>query len=99
MLESFTYETFLPLAGQTFVLVQGSYQLEVRLAEATPLGSEPLHPSAERRPFSLLFRGPPQPVWGQGMYQVISPGLGTFQLFLVPLGLDGSAMRYEAVFT
>lgn len=71
--------------------------IEVVLAEVTEF--RPAGDSGLRAPFSLLFHGPVSPVWPQRTYEVSHPDLGTFELFLVPLGPEGEAMRYEAVFT
>jgi hypothetical protein len=51
------------------------------------------------RPFSLLFRGGPNPPVPQGIWHLDHGSLGSFDLFLVPLGPDAESQRYEAVFT
>jgi hypothetical protein len=96
MLESFSSGTFLPLRGSGFRLSTGDEELEVVLVEVTELkqGAGP----QVRRQFSLLFHGPLSPAWPQRTYRVAHADLGTFDLFLVPLGPEGPAMRYEAVF-
>jgi hypothetical protein len=48
--------------------------------------------------FTLLFRGPRQPVLPQRIYQVSGDGLGPLALFLVPVGTDAGGCLYEAVF-
>ena len=48
--------------------------------------------------FSLIFRGPVGPVLGQDTYLVKHSHLGEFPLFLVPIGPNQAAVRYEAVF-
>lgn len=97
MLESFTAQTFHPLRNSMFRLSAGDRRLELVLAQVTELHEG--HDAGSRRQFSLLFHGPLAPVWPQRTYEVSHPDLGTFDLFLVPLGPDGAAMRYEAVFT
>ena len=52
----------------------------------------------ERRAFSLLFRGPADPLLPQRTYRLEHPELGGLDIFLVPLGPDSEGMRYEAVF-
>jgi hypothetical protein len=47
--------------------------------------------------FSLLFHGPAEPWWPQGIFRVEHADLGTEDVFLVPLGPDDRGMRYEAV--
>ena len=58
-----------------------------------------------RIPFSVLFHGPLEPVVPQGIYRLENEQLGTFELFIVPVGpsepatrREAPAMRYEAVF-
>lgn len=97
MLESFTFETFRPLIGSTFVLESGGQRIEVDLREVDVLGSN--QDKAGRTPFSLLFLGPKDLGWPQQIYRMAHPSIGTFDLFLVPLGPAGEGMRYEAVFT
>jgi hypothetical protein len=97
MLESFTSETFHPLRNSTFHLSAGDRGLELVLAQVNELHEG--HDAASRRQFSLLFYGPLSPAWPQRTYEMSHPDLGTFDLFLVPLGPEGAAMRYEAVFT
>ena len=48
--------------------------------------------------FSLIFRGPNSPLVPQGSYRLNHQKLGEMTIFLVPIGLDGAGMQYEAVF-
>jgi hypothetical protein len=50
------------------------------------------------RPFSLTFRGPKESFLPQRTYRVEHPALGSLDIFIVPIGLDPSGYRYEAVF-
>ena len=52
-----------------------------------------------REPFALLFVGPPEPILPQRIYVFQHPGLGQFEIFIVPIGVDGEGTRYEAIFT
>jgi hypothetical protein len=99
-LESFSLETFTPHVGSTFRIVSETDELELRLASATPidLDSSVDAGELERVPFNLQFHGPPEPVWHQGTYDLAHERLGTFPLFIVPLGPDQGVMRYEAIF-
>lgn len=69
----------------------GTVQLE--LMELTE-GSH----SARLENFSLIFRGPLSPYYPQRIYRLNHDLLGELELFLVPVGPDGSGMLYEAVF-
>lgn len=98
MLETFTRETFAPHIGESFRLhVDGPAVLDAVLTEATELPTAAARPG--RAPFSRVFRGPPATIYPQRIYQLDHPRLGSFELFLVPIGADGEGVRYEAVFT
>lgn len=66
------------------------------LVEVSGLGTKP---GAEREPYSLIFRGPADPVLEQGIVPMQHPDLGEVSIFLVPIGPDSTGMCYEAVFT
>ena len=52
-----------------------------------------------REAYSLLFCGPMQPIFPQGIYRITHAVLGELELFLVPIGPQVDGMGYEAVFT
>jgi len=100
MLDALTKETFEQLLGQSFDVALASGEtlrltlLHVREAMAGGIGSP------HRTPFSLLFRGGPRDQYlPQRIYDLVHPELGTLSIFIVPVGPDEGAMRYEAVFT
>jgi hypothetical protein len=71
--------------------------LEIEIAEVSRAGG--LRP-AGRKPFSVLFLGPPGRHLPQQIYRLENPRLGHLELFLVPIGPEPSGRhRYEAVFT
>jgi len=95
MLESFSIDTFAPLTGSVFIMrANATNVLELELLQA-----ESTARTQNGRPFSLVFRGPRSPVAVQRIYQLEHATLGTFDLFLVPIGPDERGMQYEAVFT
>lgn len=56
-------------------------------------------PSSHRQEvFSLLFRGPADRALAQGTWKMAHEALGDLDIFLVPVGQDGSGRYYEAVF-
>jgi hypothetical protein len=77
---------------------------EVELAEVNE------HPQSAggtfRVPFSVVFRGPLEPIMPQGIYRLEHEHLGALELFIVPIGPNKNAnsaegptaMLYEAVF-
>ena len=86
-LEALTAADFAPHRHERFALSPGGGpQLELELVEVTGPGD---------RPFSLVFRGPGEPLLAQRIYRVEHPALGALDLFLVPIGPG----RYEAIFT
>lgn len=95
-LEQLTHATFADHTGEPFAIAAEPDALELTLEQAN-LGMEP--PDAGRRPFSLVFRGPPQPVLPQRIYRLVHESLGALEIFIVPIASDGSATRYEAVFS
>jgi hypothetical protein len=97
MLEDFTIDTFRPRLGERFCLVAEPV-LEVDLVEAETVGERAIEPSG-RVPFSLVFRGPLDPVLPQRIYRFENDALGAFDLFIVPIGPDEAGMRYQAVFS
>jgi hypothetical protein len=48
--------------------------------------------------FSLLFRGPQQPLLPQRSYAIEHDALGRFDLFIVPIQRDTQGLKYQAVF-
>jgi uncharacterized protein DUF6916 len=101
MLESFTVDTFAPLVGQVFVVhVDPTNQLDLELTEVVPASrADSAQARQTGRPFSLTFHGPPAPVMVQRIYSVDHPTLGSFELFLVPVGADDRGILYEVVFS
>jgi hypothetical protein len=54
--------------------------------------------SASGESFALLFHGPAEPPLAQRMYSCTQAALGTFDMFIVPVGRDQNGFHYEAVF-
>jgi len=96
MLERLSLETFEPLCGATFEILTDDGSLQAVLSEIRPLGQQ--EPD-QRRQFSLVFEVTGGSRHEQRIYLLTHPGLGSLELFLVPIGPRGGAMRYEAVFT
>lgn len=101
MLESFTVQTFSEHLGSTFrIHPDASNSLDIELISAAELGGGAGSDQAgRRRPFSIVFRGPGDVLLPQRIYRMEHPGIGSFELFLVPIGPDEKGLRYEAIFT
>lgn len=105
-LEELTAADFRDVKGTRFKLTTESREpgspvsLEFELADVTEAGAN--LPAPFRRPFSVLFHGPIEPILPQAIYRLEHDRFGAVDLFLVPVGPDPSAvptvMRYEAVF-
>lgn len=98
-LASVTHEQFAAAVKQCFRLgVDGAEPLDLQLLRVDKRGA--FDPEIDKRQaFSLVFRGPGEPVLPQRIYPLVSATLGALELFLVPIGPDKEGMRYEAVFT
>ena len=87
-------------AGSDFEVRVGALQTStVKLTSVTdlvlPAGAPPPAPGKEG--FALLFTGLSKQAFAQGTYTLDHPALGSFPLFLVPVGPVGSSTSYEAV--
>lgn len=97
MLDTLTLDHWHECLGQNFrVQVGQETEIDLRLTSATPLGAESGY---RRQPYSLLFAGPLTPLLPQATYTLQNESMGELGIFLVPLGPQGQAMRYEAIFT
>jgi uncharacterized protein DUF6916 len=96
-----TFDQFSGRLGESFeISVDGGPPIRTELTEAVESG-EPggVGPDGRQRlQFSLVFRGPLDPALPQATYGVDHGELGRLELFLVPIGPDGTGMRYQAVF-
>ena len=103
-LADLTLEHFQPTLNQTWTIhLAPDGALPLVLISLQPLGQPPAVTSGlTRQGFSLVWRGPQQPVLGQHMYRLHHPDFAEpLDVFLVPLGSDRATpgMRYEAIFT
>ena len=96
-----TVDLFAGRVGESFeVSADGVPAVTMELADAiegAALGGLGPH-GEERRQFSLVFRGPVEPVLPQATYRLGHTELGELELFLVPIGRDAQWTRYEAAF-
>ena len=99
--------TFAPHRGEAFHVVEEA--VDVASAAVPPAGQEIValelievteRPApASQEVFSVLFRGPRSPELPQRFYGLRHPKLGSFGLFLVPVGPDREGFPlYEALF-
>lgn len=99
MLDKLQIADFARHLNQTFrIHVETPEPLAAELIEVSQMGSRP-EGEEWRQAFSVVFRGPAEPILPQRIYRVEHEELGSLDLFLVPLGPDKVGVRYEAVFT
>lgn len=102
-----TLESFEPLIGETFELRAGDEVMDLRLDSVKPssvgmirdipviLDGEELPP---RTAFSVVFKGPADRGFEQGVFEIAHPVTGAMTLMLTCFGADPDARLYEAVF-
>lgn len=102
MLETLTASTFGPLIGSAFRIgVDDASWVEAKLEAVEAAGvqaADAARAAGRREPFSIVFRGPVEPVLPQRIYRLEHAELGELELFLVPIAQDADGTRYEAVF-
>ena len=100
-LDELTVDSFKPAVGSKFALSAGDdtkLELELVDARANPPAEGAGEAPSERTPFTLTFRGPPEPILPQQIYPLEHSELGELEIFIVPLGVDAAGARYEAIF-
>jgi hypothetical protein len=83
---------FIGSCGSGFALTAVEPTIELMLTEVSARQAAGAYES-----FSLLFEGPEDRPLPQGLFELSHQRLGTLEIFLVPVGVDGTR-RYEAVF-
>jgi hypothetical protein len=95
MLENLSLATFTELLQSDFRIRTSGDQpaVAVKLVQADDRGSTP-----HQEQFAILFHGPLELALRQGLYQMEQEQLGSFDLFIVPVGRDARGYQYEAIF-
>jgi len=97
-IKDLTYETFRDRTGESFRDTEAGIALD--LLEVDDLTAVARNvPADARTPFSLVFRGPAEPVVSQGIRPLEHDELGTLEIFIVPIALEQDGLRYQAVFS
>ncbi len=92
-------EAFKPLVGDIFHVSPSEgepFDVVLAAAEPTPYG-DPSSYNGRKMPFSLLFLSGDGVLVPQQICTFAHAEAGDTPLFVVPLGPQGGAMRYEAV--
>ena len=94
MIEQFNSKTFADRLHNTFqVHVPEIGTVPIELIEVTEYTDQP-----NLEQFLLIFRGPRSPWFQQQTHALEHESLGSFELFLSPIGPDEKGMRYQAIF-
>lgn len=104
--DTLSCQDFSPLVGESFLVKpESAPPLSLALIEATVLRPQPVPDPrlgltlAARAPFSIVFRGPADSCLEQGLSRVQHRELGTFDLFLAPIGGPRTDYaHFEAIF-
>ena len=103
MLNRVSVSAFEACLGETFLIREDSslvHEVKLIKAEALPARTEVDHPAIRKDPFSLRFEGSTDLELPQRIYVMEHPRLGSFELFLVPMGprLPGQTLILQAIF-
>jgi hypothetical protein len=101
VLDRLTADTFAPAVGEPFALDAGDggrHELELLESRLHDPGAPAEDASGARAPFSLLFRGPAEPILPQSIYHLEHVSVGAIDIFIVPIAHDDTGTTYEAVF-
>ena len=95
MTESLNRTDFSQVVGTTFrVRFDAGEDVQLELAQCDPLAAPARETASREAPFALLLRGSPQVQLPQQIHIFEHERLGTFEMFIVPVGPG----EYEAVF-
>ncbi len=86
-------DDFAPYVGSDYQVEAAGQGFALTLKEARPLPQS----VREAGSFTLLFRGPPDPLLPQAIYTFRRDGREQ-DIFIVPVARDTSGTEYEAVF-
>ena len=99
-LNDLNYERFVAVNGTTFQVANGTGDLvPLKLIKVNQAGQPVGQSRRAVNSFSLLFAGPKTHFLQQQLYDFAHETMGRFPMFIVPVGQDGTAFHYEAVFS
>ncbi len=100
--DELTHARFTALVKTRFRVRVDAEQVELELAEVRQfsprIGANSQGATLRNECFSLIFSGPSSPYLEQRIYDFQHDELGTFSLFMVPIGKTKEALQYEVVF-
>jgi hypothetical protein len=96
------YARFSALRAKRFRVVDGANRIELELVSVTQFQPQTQRDSSgttrKSECFSLIFKGPLSRFLEQRMYQFEHDELGSFSVFVVPIGQTQEAFQYEVLF-
>ena len=96
LMSDFSSKMFARLVGEKFSIQQGQQgKLRAELIEVT---DHDIKGNTNLEGFSILFRTPLDRPLEQNTYNFFHKQIGTFPLFIVPVGIDEKGRLYEAIF-
>ncbi|MCG8406611.1 MAG: twin-arginine translocation signal domain-containing protein [Phycisphaerales bacterium] len=96
VMEQLTKERFSQQLNSRFRIrdTMSSDAIDVELVRVTEA-----HSTEAVEQFSVEFLGPEKPFFEQRMYRIEHPDMGSFDLFIVPIGQSQDGTTYQAVFS
>lgn len=88
-------EDFEPLIGHSLAVEVHGGTLACELKQVNRL---PQHSLRANLPFALILRGPRNQPLAQGTHPLQHPEHGRLNVFMVPIGPDGTGLGYEITF-
>ncbi len=100
-LDIFKKDTFTPYLNTTFRVQAGLAEIDVKLVKISDFKAEAKKPRSIKgtENFSLIFKAPANAHLHDNVYEIQHAAIGSFPMFLVGIGRNGGARRYEATVT
>jgi hypothetical protein len=95
MLEGINHQSFESIIGESVELGFGEISFLAKVESVSLLQSSE---KADRQPFSVVLQSQDSENHGQQTYQLSHPALGNLSLFMVPIGMNETGIRYEIIF-
>ena len=100
-LENLTKEKFAEALNTRYrVAIDSAEPVELQLVEVTssPATVSTGRDAAQYESFSLMFHGPGERFLPQKLYSFEHDTMGSFALFIVPVGREDGVFKYQAIF-
>jgi len=97
-LQDLTVDSFRPLMGAVFQVVEVGLERELRLVEVGEVGRGWSAGRSGRAPFSIVFEDSSDTLMPQGIHPLNHESLGSLEIFLVPIQPEDGRFRYQAIF-